>query len=480
MGSRQHSGISSASAKVLKKKTKRRKQLPVLARVSFNAETSLCSRVSLYESTMGVIDESMIDDDITIKTTDDFIKQDLVVLDSPRSNYIDSCLGDRVNPRAAHIVRRRLTSSLRLNHHGMGDQMAIHLAKSISDMPFLDSVNISDNALTDTGLKPMLISILNISTLTELNLSQNEIGPESAEAIAAYIGKEGCTLKRLVMQHADVDDFEGERFITALQQNSTLVELDLSNNKLGSAEALNTVMPDITTAPEALADLLALPTCNIETLKLAWNMIRLDSAVTLAKSLETNSRITYLDLSFNSLSSEGGIALANALLHNKTLRHLLIANNNITAVPCFILCVAIRENDVLDDVRIDGNPIGERGAKAMMTLPICFGNNTKISSTGCNMGLKDDLCWFDQSYPCRSYELDLSDPYSRAVAFDVLRIAANHETYVLQNVVYIPPKTKGSKATTEKLDLVQVSNFYLVTMLFQININSDASFLARS
>jgi hypothetical protein len=435
----------------------------------------MCSRVSLYESTLGAIDESMIGDDFTIKTTQQFVEQDLVVIDSPRSNYIDSCLGDRVNPRAAHIVRRRLTSSLRLNHHGMGDQIAIHLAKSISDMPFLDSVDISDNALTDAGLKPMLISILKIPTLTELNLSQNEIGPESAEAIAAYIGKEACTLKRLVMQRADVDDFEGERFITALQQNTTLTELDLSNNKLGSAETLNTVMPDITTAPEALADLIVLPSCSIETLKLAWNMIRLDSAVTLAKSLEVNSKITYLDLSFNSLSSEGGIALANALLQNNAMKKLLIANNNITAAPCFVLCVAIRENDTLEEVIIDGNPIGERGAKAMMTLPICFGNNTKVSAKSCNTGLKDELCWFDQSYPCRNYELDLSDPYSRAVAFDILRIAANHETFILQNVLYFPPSGKSAKAGGEKLDLVQVSAafhnyFVLLPVSFFFNI----------
>ena len=47
-------------------------------------------------------------------------------------------------------------------------------------------------------------------------------------------------------------------------------ELDLSSNKIGCDENLNSVMPDLVTGGEAIADLLRHPTCHIETLKLAW------------------------------------------------------------------------------------------------------------------------------------------------------------------------------------------------------------------
>ena len=56
-----------------------------------------------------------------------------------------------------------------------------------------------------------------------------------------------CPLERLILRNADVDDFECERFVEAIKCNSSLVELDLSNNKIGSAENLNTVMPDLIT-----------------------------------------------------------------------------------------------------------------------------------------------------------------------------------------------------------------------------------------
>ncbi len=56
-----------------------------------------------------------------------------------------------------------------------------------------------------------------------------------------------CPLERLILRNADVDDFECERFVEAIKNNKSLVELDLSNNKIGSAENLNTVMPDLVT-----------------------------------------------------------------------------------------------------------------------------------------------------------------------------------------------------------------------------------------
>jgi Ran GTPase-activating protein (RanGAP) involved in mRNA processing and transport len=86
-----------------------------------------------------------------------------------------------------------------------------------------------------------------IPGLLELNLSQNEIGPVSAKALNEYLISPTCPLERLILRSADVDDFECERFVEAIKQNRSLVELDLSNNKIGQQENLNTVMPDLVT-----------------------------------------------------------------------------------------------------------------------------------------------------------------------------------------------------------------------------------------
>ncbi|RYH14419.1 hypothetical protein EON65_33630 [archaeon] len=72
-------------------------------------------------------------------------------------------------------------------------------------------------------------------------------GPVSSNALFEYIVSANCPLERLILNAADVDDYECQRFVDAIQQNKSLRELDLSNNKVGMAENLNTVMPNIVT-----------------------------------------------------------------------------------------------------------------------------------------------------------------------------------------------------------------------------------------
>ena len=190
-------------------------------------------------------------------------------------------------------------------------------------------------------------------------MSQNVIGPVSAACLFEYLISPTCPLERLILKSADVDDFECENFVKAIRENRSLIELDLSSNLIGKAENLNTVMPELTTGAEALADLLRMPECKIKTLRLDWNMIRLDGAIDLANSISSNQTLTFLDLSYNSLATGGGITLGVSLLANTTLETLILQNNNLDSVACFTICAGIIENRGLKKVALDGNPIGD-------------------------------------------------------------------------------------------------------------------------
>jgi len=337
------------------------------------------------------------------------------VLMSPRSQYISNCIMQGLNPRASLIVRKAMTKRLELQHYGMGDQMAAILAESIADLPHLQSINIADNGLTDNGMGPIIQAAVKIKGLLELNLSKNEIGDVAADALANYLKREDCPLQKLVMQTADVDDFEAEAFLSAVMENRSLTELDLSSNLIGGAENLNTVYPDLITGSEALADLLRIEGIKLKTLKLVWNMIRLDGAVDFCSSLAINETLTYLDLSYNSLAQDGGIMLGVAIEDNHALETLIIANNAIDAIACFTICVGIISNLTLKKVVFDGNPIAEQGARALMLVPMHAGGRVELSAAKCNVTMKDPRCWFDFTAPCRSYDLDLSDGFERAV-----------------------------------------------------------------
>jgi Leucine-rich repeat (LRR) protein len=177
----------------------------------------------------------------------------------------------------------------------------------------------------------------------------------------------------LILQKSDIDDSECHMFVEALKENTSLLELDLSNNKIGQAETLNTVQPDYITGGEALADMLASNSCKLRHLNLSWNLIRLDGGIALAGCVATNKYVTHLDLSYNALGKDGGEVLGSSLLGNTILHTLLLTNNNINFSACFAICVALEENFSLRKLSLDGNPIGEGGGRALMQVPFTAG-----------------------------------------------------------------------------------------------------------
>lgn len=277
---------------------------------------------------------------------------------TPRTKYIASCIRDRLNPRASLILRKKDTVHLKLQHMGIGDKMGKLLADSIAGLPKIQSINVSDNNFTDKALGPIVEAICGISGLTEMDCSQNIIGPKAAKAMGEYLKGSTCSLKKLTLNHADVDDYEAERFVTALRTNGSLTYLDLSNNLLGAAEGLSSVKNETTTAGYSLASLLKSRMCMIETLKLGWNMIRMTGAVKLCESIAFNQSVMHLDLSYNAIGQMGGIALGATLYTNRTLKTLHLVSNGIDPVGCFTICAAITTNNVISKVVLDGNPIG--------------------------------------------------------------------------------------------------------------------------
>ena len=383
---------------------------------------------------------------------------------SPRSKFISGCLKERINPRAAIVVRGNFTTSLMLAHMCIGDKMAILLAESLRELPHIQAVDISDNNLTDVGLAPLLLAMVQIPGLLQLNASQNEIGPDAAAALAEYISKRRCPLEKLVLDIADVDDFECERFISAMESNSTLTYLSLCNNKIGTAETLNTVYPDLTTGGEALAAYLRSPLCFLRTLNLAWNCIRLDSAVDLCGAMALNETLTYLDLSYNGIGTEGGETLGDAILENKSLRTLLLSNNGLKSRATFVLCVSVIENFALTKMSLDGNPIGKQGAKALMNIPMNAGTRVNVSSIGCNFDLEDGTCSFNYASPCKNYKLDLANTFDRAVAFAVLQMGACHQTYMIASTTL-----NGAPIELEQRMSLERGNYFTSDQLESIN-----------
>jgi len=321
----------------------------------------------------------------------------------------------------------------------MGDKMGNVLAECIQDIPEVESINLANNNLTDESLPSLLLAFKRMKNLKELDLSRNDIDGLTSDALAAFLSDPECPIRRLILKSADVDDFECGRFVEAMCTNLNLLELDLSQNLLGSAEALNAVNPDVTTGGERLAEFIVTKNCRLQVLVLAWNCIRGDSAATLARALSGNFTITYLNLSHNGLGNHAGEVLGNSIMLNRTLKVLNVTNNNFASTATLCISVGSMENLAMHELIMDENPVGVLGSRALMQVPVIIGGRAKISASGCNTLIRDSKSWFDVSSPLGEYTLKLSDPYERSIALSLLQIVAAHSHYIFAKVVFEDP-----------------------------------------
>ncbi|RYG68846.1 hypothetical protein EON64_04230 [archaeon] len=176
--------------------------------------------------------------------------------------------------------------------------------------------------------------------------------------------------------------------------------------------------------------------CSLKSLKIAWNTIRFHSAVALVDSLKFNKTLTYLDISYNGLGIEGGETLGNALHSNTSLRVLKVAQNNITSRPCFTIFAGIKSCESLEEVDLSSNPIGEEGARGLLTLNITYGYRVRVEIKNCSVRIRDSSCWFNPLSPKGEYTLDMSKPYERAIALELMRTVVRDPDLLISKFRY--------------------------------------------
>ena len=86
--------------------------------------------------------------------------------------------------------------------------MAGVLANSLPDLPFVHSLDLTDNNLSGTGLQPIILALAQLPSLTKLTLSQNVINRDSATALASYVSQvsAGGTLPTTYINHKQISD----------------------------------------------------------------------------------------------------------------------------------------------------------------------------------------------------------------------------------------------------------------------------------
>ena len=236
---------------------------------------------------------------------------------------------------------------------GIDDASAAVLAAVLEANTTLTNLNLFNNNLGPAGAESLATALKTNKTLTDLYLAGNNLGPAGAESFARAL-KTNTTLRNLNLSSKNLGPAGAELPARALKRNKTLTNLYFADNSIGPAGA------------ESLAIALKINT-TLTNLNLSRNKLGPAGAESFATALKTNTTLTNLNLSSNDLGPAGAEPLATALKTNKTLTNLYLANNSIGLAGADTLATALKTNTTLKNLVLSRNNLGPAGAESLAT-----------------------------------------------------------------------------------------------------------------
>ncbi|XP_062313781.1 NACHT, LRR and PYD domains-containing protein 12-like isoform X2 [Osmerus eperlanus] len=245
-----------------------------------------------------------------------------------------------------------------------------------------------------------LASALPSSDLTELDLSNNNLGDSGMKLLSAGLGNPLCKLETLRLSGCHITEEGCASLSSALNSTSFLRQLELSNNDLKDA------------GMKLLSAGLGNPLCKLDTLRLSGCHITEEGCASMSSALKSTSFLRQLDLNNNDLKDAGmkllSAGLGNPLCKLETLR---LSGCHITEEGCASLSSALNSTSFLRQLELSNNDLKDAGMKLLsagLGNPLCKLDTLRLS--GCLVTEEGcaSLASALRSNPFHLRELDLS------------------------------------------------------------------------
>ncbi|KAJ6431386.1 hypothetical protein OIU84_018801 [Salix udensis] len=287
-------------------------------------------------------------------------EETLEPLKEPGNSYTKICFSNRSFGLEAARVAEPILASIKnqLKEVDLSDFIAgrseaeaievMNIFSTALEGSILQSLNLSNNALGEKGVRAFGALLRSQSCLEELYLMNNGISEEAAEAVCELIPS---TEKLRVLQfHNNMTGDKGALAISKVVKCSPLLEdFRCSSTRVGSEGGV------------ALSE--ALDTCtHLKKLDLRDNMFGVEAGVALSKALSKYASLTEVYLSYLNLEDEGAMAIARALKESApSLEVLDMAGNDITAEAAPVVAACIAEKQHLTKLNLAENELKDEG-----------------------------------------------------------------------------------------------------------------------
>ena len=297
--------------------------------------------------------------------------------------------GERIDVAAAEVLGAALETNttltdLSLSLNNLGPDGAKSLADMLKTNTILTDLHLSANDLGPVGAESVTAALGKNTTLKHLDLSANELGPAGAESVAKALEK-NRTLRALNLSGNNLGSSSADSLSTALETNTSLTALNLSGNNLGPVGArsfaaalkMNKTLTELNLSGNNIG-----PT-GVESLAA---ILVVAGGESVAANLTTNKTLTNLDLSANYLGPAGAESLAAMLITNKTLVNLDLSTNGLAPAGAESLAAAIETNTTLKALNLSRNNLGPTGADSLAAALKTNRTLTGLNLSGNNLG----------------------------------------------------------------------------------------------
>ncbi|KNA14282.1 hypothetical protein SOVF_108820 [Spinacia oleracea] len=284
----------------------------------------------------------------------------LAPLKSQSNNYTKICFSNRsFGLGAAHIAEPILASIKdKLKEVDLSDFIAgrpeaealevMNMFSAALEDSVLKSLDLSNNALGEKGVRAFGTLLKSQRSLEELYLMNDGISEDAARAVCELVPS--TQNLKVLHFHNNMTGDEGALAISEVVKRSPLLEdFRCSSTRVGSEGGV------------ALCE--ALEGCvNLKKLDLRDNMFGVEAGVALSKALLKYGNLTEVYLSYLNLEDEGTIAIANALKESAPLLEVLeLAGNDVTPLAVSSLAECLASMPHLSKLNLAENELKDEG-----------------------------------------------------------------------------------------------------------------------